>query len=102
MLPCLKDVLAQPGAHLNPVLVPGEDVCESKLSCPSLGHVHAVEDLECVGLKAVLACSTLTVSQIFLLLLLHHHVPFFFSSSYLSLLTSKKLGFSPAPLCGGK
>lgn len=26
----------------------------------------------------------------------------FFSSSYLSLLTSKKLGFSPAPLCGGK
>lgn len=78
MLPCLKDVLAQPGAHLNPVLVPGEDVCENKLSCPSLGHVHAVEDLECVGLKAVLACSTLTVSQILLLLLLHHHVPFFF------------------------
>lgn len=91
--------------QLNPTLVPGEDVCENELSCPSLGHVHAVEVLECVGLKAVLACSALTVSQIFLLLqLLHHQVPlfFFFFSSYLSLLTSKKLGFSPAPLCGGK
>lgn len=59
------------------MLVPGEDVCENELSCPSLGHVHAVEDLECVGLKADLVCSTLTVSQI-LLLLLHHQVPYFF------------------------
>lgn len=44
-------------------------------------HIHADEDFECVDLEAILACSALTVSQIFLLLLpllLHHHVPFFF------------------------
>lgn len=63
------------------MLIPGEDVCEKELSCTSLGHVHADGDFEYVDLEAVLACSALTVSQIFLLLLpllLHHHVPFFF------------------------
>lgn len=57
-----------------------------------------------MDLGAILACSALTdlspaaasaPPRVFFFF-------FSFSSSYLSLLTSKKLGFSPTPLCGGK